>query len=154
MKLNAFTDVCLRVLMVLARAEGGQRTSQAIADEIHVPYNHVIKAVSELRRRGAIEVTRGRLGGARIAEAGLEQRVGELVRGLGMREEIIDCEGHESGVPCPFAADCRLRAALARAREAFLAELDTLTVRDLVATPGAGPVMLGLPRRGSHDATG
>jgi len=154
MRLNAFTDVCLRVLMTLARADGGQRTSQAIADEIRVPYNHVIKAVSELRRRGAIDVARGRHGGARITEAGLDQRVGELVRDLGMREEILDCEGHESGVPCPFAGECRLRAALARAKEAFLAELDALTIRDLVPPSGVGPVLLGLPRVEAHVPEG
>lgn len=156
MKLNAFTDVSLRVLMVLARAEGRQLTSQRIADEIHVPYNHVIKAVAELRRRGTIQVARGRLGGARITEAGLDQRVGELVRDLSPRAEVLDCAGHETGVPCPFAADCRLREALARAREAFMAELDLLTVRDLVRPGGAGatgPVSLGLPAMGSHAAT-
>ena len=142
MKLNAYTDVCLRVLMTLAGAEGERLTSQQIADRIHVPYNHVIKAVAELRRRGAVEVTRGRLGGATISEAGLEQRVGELVRALSGRDEVIDCTGRETGVACPYAGDCRLRGALHRAREAFLAELDTLRIRDLVA---GGPVLLGLP---------
>ena len=81
--------------------------------------------------------------------------MGELVRSLSSRDEVIDCAGHETGVPCPFAADCRLREALARAREAFMAELDLLTVRDLVR-PGragaTGPVSLGLPAMGSHAA--
>ena len=71
MKLSAYTDVCLRVLMTLAAAEGERLTSQQIADRIQVPYNHVIKAVAELRRRGTIEVLRGRHGGAMIAAAGL-----------------------------------------------------------------------------------
>ncbi|MBD4395914.1 Rrf2 family transcriptional regulator, partial [Xanthomonas citri pv. citri] len=52
MKPSAHTDVCLRVLMTLAAAEGERVTSQQIADRIQVPYNHVIKAVAELRRRG------------------------------------------------------------------------------------------------------
>ena len=44
------------------------------------------------------------------------------------------------------AGDCRLRGALHRAREAFLAELDTVRIRDLVsAGPVGGPVLLGLP---------
>lgn len=146
MKLNAYTDVCLRVLMTLAGDEGERLTSQQIADRIQVPYNHVIKAVAELRRRGAIDVARGRLGGATIAEAGLELRVGALVRDLAGRDEVVDCTGRESGVACPLAGDCRLRGALHRAREAFLAELDAVRVRDLVAAgPAAGPVLLGLP---------
>lgn len=146
MKLNAYTDVCLRVLMTLADAEGERLTSHQIADRIHVPYNHVIKAVAELRRRGTVEVARGRLGGATIVEAGLDQRVGELVRALAGRDEMLDCTGRESGVACPFAGDCRLRGALHRAREAFFAELDTVRVRDLVtAGPAGGTVLLGLP---------
>ena len=102
--------------------------------------------VAELRRRGTIEVLRGRHGGAMIAAAGLDQRVGELVRSLSSRDEVIDCAGRDSGVACPYAGDCRLRGALHRAREAFLAELDTVRIRDLVsAGPVGGPVLLGLP---------
>ena len=145
MKLSAYTDVCLRVLMTLAAAEGERLTSQQIADRIQVPYNHVIKAVAELRRRGTIEVLRGRHGGAMIAAAGLDQRVGELVRSLSSRDEVIDCAGRDSGVACPRPR-CSLRGALHRAREAFLAELDTVRIRDLVsAGPVGGPVLLGLP---------
>lgn len=150
MKLNAYTDVCLRVLMSLARGGGGRRmTSQQVADSIDVPYNHVIKAVSELRRRELIHVTRGRLGGAVITEAGLDLRVGALVRDLSTRPEVIDCDGLESGHPCPLAAACSLRGALARAREAFLAELDGVRIRDLV--PGA-EVALGLPAMPTEGA--
>ena len=37
MKLTAFTDVCLRVLMTLGRDAGAKMTSQEIADRIGVP---------------------------------------------------------------------------------------------------------------------
>lgn len=143
MKLNAFTDVCLRVLMTLGRDAGAKMTSQEIADRIGVPYNHVVKAVGELRRRGLVDVARGRAGGAVITEAGLDQRVGELVRALSGRPEVVDCEGLESGTPCPLLEACSLRGALARAREAFFAELDRQRVRDLVSLPAE---FLGLPR--------
>lgn len=143
MKLNAFTDVCLRVLMDLARRPDERATGQRIAEEIAVPYNHVSKAIVELRRRGAVDVARGRYGGAQITPAGLDLSVGSLVRELAPRDEVIDCAGHESGTPCPLAGACRLRAALHRAREAFLAELEPVTVRSLVAT--GIPVALGLP---------
>jgi Rrf2 family transcriptional regulator, nitric oxide-sensitive transcriptional repressor len=143
MKLNAFTDVCLRVLMVLARRPDERATGQRIAEEIAVPYNHVSKAIVELRRRGAVDVARGRYGGAQITEVGLDLSVGSLVRDLASRTEVIDCTGHESGTPCPLAGACRLRTALHRAREAFLAELAPVTVRSLVAA--GGPVALGLP---------
>ncbi|MDO5634414.1 MAG: Rrf2 family transcriptional regulator [Micrococcus sp.] len=151
MKLNAFTDVCLRILMTLGRDPERKLTSQDIADEIAVPYNHVIKAVGELRRRGALTVTRGRTGGARITDHGLHLRVGGLVRDLSTRDEVIDCEGKESGTPCPLVGNCALRGALARAREAFLAELDAITLAELLPplSEATGPVSLGLPPVGA-----
>lgn len=148
MKLNAFTDVCLRVLMTLGRDAGTKLTTQQIADRIAVPYNHVVKAVGELRRRGLVDVARGRAGGAVITEAGLDQRVGQLVRELSTRPEMVDCRGLESGTPCPLLGACRLRSSLARAREAFFAELDRERVRDL--TGPATATLLGLP--GHADA--
>ena len=111
-------------------------------DEVRVRLRGRWGALGGLGRCGA----RGRLGGATIVEAGLDQRVGELVRALAGRDEMLDCTGRESGVACPFAGDCRLRGALHRAREAFFAELDTVRVRDLVtAGPAGGTVLLGLP---------
>ena len=115
MKLSAYTDVCLRVLMTLAAAEGERLTSQQIADRIQVPYNHVIKAVAELRRRGAIDVARGRLGGATIAEAGLQPA--ELVSGIHLRDGFGARRQHRSGqqadtVRC--AQPLRIQAEIAR----------------------------------------
>ncbi|MDY6055174.1 RrF2 family transcriptional regulator [Micrococcus sp.] len=153
MKLNAFTDVCLRALLLLGGDPERRRTTQQVADEIAVPYNHVVKAVAELRRRGLLEVTRGRTGGARVTQVGLDQRVGELVRALSTRTEVVDCQGHESGTPCPFRRDCAVRNALYAAREAFFAELDRHTVRELARTSTLGPVPLGVPSARKPSAT-
>ena len=50
MKINAFADVSLRALMVLAAApDGGLLTTQNVADAVGTPYNHVSKAVAKLR---------------------------------------------------------------------------------------------------------
>lgn len=149
MKLNAFTDVSLRVLMTLGRDPEARRTTQEIADRIAVPYNHVVKAVGELRRRGLLEVARGRTGGAVITEAGLDQRVGQLVRELSTRPEVVDCDGLEGGAPCPLRDVCGLRTVLARARDAFYAELDQHRVRDLAAHAEA---FLGMPVLGAPSA--
>ena len=45
--------------------------------------------------------------------------------------------------PCPLRAACRLRSALREAQRAFYAELDRITVADLVASP-TGPALVGL----------
>lgn len=141
-KLSAFADVCLRTLMFLGSRRGQQVTTKDIAEQIGVPYNHVAKAVVELRNRGALEVMRGRYGGSQITVAGLQMRVGTLMRELDVREDVVDCVS-EAGHPCPLLAACRLRSALRRAREAFYAELDLLSVEDLA--PAAGRPLLPFP---------
>lgn len=132
-KLSAFVDVCLRTLMLLGSQRDQQVTTREIAEQIGVPYNHVAKAVLELRNRRALEVTRGRYGGSQITEQGLQLSVGGLMRDLDDRDDVVDCVS-EAGVPCPLLAHCKLRSALRRAREAFYAELDSLLVADLTAT--------------------
>ncbi|RAX48884.1 Rrf2 family transcriptional regulator [Arthrobacter sp. AQ5-05] len=139
MKLSAYADVCLRTLMFLGSRRGQQVTTKDIAEQIGVPYNHVAKAIVELRKRGALDVARGRYGGSQITGLGLEQRVGTLMRDLDLREDVVDCVS-EAGVPCPLLAACKLRSALRRAREAFYAELDLLSVEDLTSVSTKAPL--------------
>ncbi|MCW4466866.1 Rrf2 family transcriptional regulator [Glutamicibacter sp. MNS18] len=132
MRLSAYTDVCLRTLMVLG-ARGGQRlTSREISELIDIPYNHVTKAVLELGNLGALDVTRGRYGGASITEAGLRMSLGELLRTLDWREDVVDCTTHDALRDCPLSGGCRLRSALRQARDAFYNSLDSLTVAEVV----------------------
>lgn len=142
-KLNAFGDVCLRTLMILGAQPGRQMTGRQIAEAVGIPYNHVSKAVLELKNRGALDVSRGRSGGARITTAGLAVSVGRLLRELDTHPDVVDCTGElTGGPPCPLLDGCRLRQALARAREAFYAELDDLTIDQL--TGPQSPVLLSL----------
>lgn len=144
-KLNAFGDVCLRTLMLLGAQPDRQMTGREIAESVGIPYNHVSKAVLELRNRGALEVSRGRHGGARITPVGMELSVGRLLRDLDTQPDMVDCTGvvTDGGRPCPLLEGCRLRSALARAREAFYAELDGTTVAQLTGPPQ--PIRLPTP---------
>ena len=92
MKINAFADVSLRALMVLAAApDGGLLTTQSIADAVGTPYNHVSKAMAKLRELGMIDVERGRNGGSRLSSAGRTATVGQLLRQLDTRQDPADC---------------------------------------------------------------
>ncbi|MGH3705800.1 MAG: RrF2 family transcriptional regulator [Agromyces sp.] len=147
MRINGFADVCLRTLMLLGAQAGERLTSREISERIGVPYNHVSKAVLELRRRGALDVARGRAGGASITVAGLSLSVGALLRSLDGHQDPVECISSD-GTSCPLIAGCRLRSALHLAREAFYATLDGLTVEALNSTPSR--VSLPLPgRRGA-----
>ena len=139
MKINAFADVSLRALMVLAAApEGGLLTTQNVADAVNTPYNHVSKAVAKLRMLGLIDVERGRNGGSRLSAAGRRATVGQVLRELDTREDAAECIGPAGS--CPLINECRLRGALARAREAFYRELDDVVVAELPTPRQMTPV--------------
>jgi len=145
MKINAFADVSLRALMVLAAAPAATLlTTQNIADAVGTPYNHVSKAMAKLRTLGLIDVERGRSGGSRLSSAGRQATVGQVLRDLDTRTDAADCVA--PGGNCPLIHECRLRAALARAREAFYRELDGVVVAELPGSRQMTPVfqMIGL----------
>ena len=145
MKINAFADVSLRALMVLASAPGRSLlTTQSIADAIGTPYNHVSKAMARLRNLGLIEVERGRSGGARLSPEGRQVTVGQMLRQLNTRQDAADCVTPNGD--CPLINECRLRLALGRAREAFYRELDDVVVADLPHSQQMAPVfqLIGL----------
>lgn len=127
MRINAFSDVCLRVVMLLAASpEGALMTSRAISDAVATPYGHVSKAVIRLRELGLVEVARGRSGGARISAEGRRASIGWLLRQLDTRLDLAACETPDG--PCPLLDGCGVRGALRRAREAFYRELDGVVI--------------------------
>jgi Rrf2 family nitric oxide-sensitive transcriptional repressor len=127
MRINAFSDVCLRVVMLLAASpEGALMTSRAISDAIATPYNHVSKAIIRLRELGLVEVARGRSGGVQISGEGRRATIGRLLRQLDTRVDLAACETPDG--PCPLLDGCGVRGALRRAREAFYAELDGVVI--------------------------
>lgn len=136
MRITAFSDVCLRVVMLLATVPAGALlTSRVIAEGVGTPYNHVTKAVTRLRELGLVEVERGRSGGARISELGRVATVGALLRSLDTRVDLTACETPEG--PCPLLHGCGLRGALRVAREAFYAALDDQVIA--AQAPGRRP---------------
>lgn len=142
MRISAFSDVCLRVLMVLATPPSPDlMTARVIAELVGTPYNHVSKAVIRLRELGLVEVVRGRSGGVRISEEGRVATVGALLRRLDTRTDVAACTSPHGD--CPLLAGCGLRSALGRAREAFYAELDPLVVATLPHGRLTGPVLSG-----------
>jgi Rrf2 family transcriptional regulator, nitric oxide-sensitive transcriptional repressor len=141
MRLTAFTDISLRIVMRLAVAGPDELlTTRAVSSMLAVPYTHAAKAVARLSELGLVEARRGRGGGLQLTERGRVAPVGEVVRALEGEGDVVGCEDDP---PCPLRAACRLRHALRDAREAFYASLDTVTVASLAGAP-TGPVLLSL----------
>lgn len=136
-RLLASTDFALRLLMRLAAEPDRLRTSEELAEAIGVPRNHVQKLVQDLAAMGLVRTLRGARGGVRLARPAADIALGAVVRRLEAGQALVECFRPDGGACC-LSPDCRLRGALWRAREAFLAELDRTTLADCLA-PAALP---------------
>lgn len=142
MRLTAFSDVSLRVLMLLSGLEGEQISTQKIAEGVGTPYNHVAKSVAFLANLGLVESTRGRTGGVRLSEAGARATVGQVLRASEGDIPMVECEGGANN--CPMRHACSLKKILANAREEFFKILDPVVISKLPNEQQMGPVFLEL----------
>ncbi|HET9651139.1 MAG TPA: Rrf2 family transcriptional regulator [Usitatibacter sp.] len=141
MRLTAFTDYSLRVLMYMATAPDGRATIGEIARAFRISENHLVKVVHRLGQIGVLVNTRGRGGGLRLAASPAAISLGRVVRETETQDVPAECfEPHANG--CVIASACSLRNVLKEAVDAFYASLDRYTVADLVRKPS--PVILNL----------
>ena len=131
MKLTAFTDYSLRVLIYLAAQPGERATIAQIATAFDVSENHLVKVVHFLGKQGWLANVRGTGGGLELGEAPEKIVVGRVVRETEGKSVVAECFG-ESGGDCQIAPNCRLRGVLGEAVTAFYAVLDRYTLADLV----------------------
>ncbi|MEO5669928.1 MAG: Rrf2 family transcriptional regulator [Ramlibacter sp.] len=131
MKLTAFTDYSLRVLIYLAARPHQRATIGAIAKAFDVSENHLTKVAHFLGRKGLLANVRGKGGGVELAMAPELVRLGEVVRQTEKADVPAECF-EEGGGNCPIGGICNLSTALKEAFAAFHAALDRYTLADLV----------------------
>lgn len=131
MRLTEFTDHALRLLMYLGAHPERMATIDEIAGCYGISRNHLAKVVNGLAASGLIETVRGRCGGMRLACEPAALRMGEVVRRTEPNFHMARCFDGGSG-HCPFNPGCRLRGALGAATEAYLAELNRVSLADLL----------------------
>ena len=128
MHLTMFTDFALRALMRLAGEPARSFATAEIAAEFGISRNHLAKVVRDLAGSGFITTQRGVGGGFALARPAQSITLGEVVRAL-ENEPLVECF-RPGGGTCLLTANCRLKAKLASAREAFLRELDATTLAE------------------------
>lgn len=144
MRLTSFTDFGLRAMMRLAGDPDRTFTTDELAREFAISRNHLTKVVRELADRGFLATQRGAGGGMRLARPAERISIGEVVRALEERHAMVECFRDDGG-GCVLTPRCRLKARLAAARRAFLAELDASSLADC-AIP-ARPASKAMVRR-------
>lgn len=142
MRLTQWSDYSLRVLMYCAHAEGRESpvTISEIAEAHHISRAHLTKIVMTLSELGLLKTMRGRGGGLRLLKPADEIVIGEVVRRTESDLALVECFGDQNN--CRLDQGCRLKAVLNRALKKFMAELDGVTLADVV---GKGAQRIGIP---------
>jgi Rrf2 family transcriptional regulator, nitric oxide-sensitive transcriptional repressor len=129
MRLTAYTDYALRVLIRLALQPDRLTTIADIAKGYDISENHVMKVVHQLGVAGLVDTVRGRNGGLRLHKPPAAIGIGEVVRLMEPDMDIVPCFNDSSS--CVIEPACLLKGVFAEARDAFWGALDRYTLADL-----------------------
>jgi Rrf2 family transcriptional regulator, nitric oxide-sensitive transcriptional repressor len=149
MKLTAFTDYALRVLIYLAAKPGRRATVAEISTAYDIKTNHLTKVVHLLGKQGWVDTVRGKGGGLLLAKAPKDISVGQVVRDTEGQAVPAECFATEDSTCC-IVQCCRLQGVLADAVKAFYAALDRYTLADLTRNKSELSTILFLPRQAAN----
>ncbi len=141
MRLTQWTDYSLRVLMYCAACTQREKpaTISEIAGAHGISRSHLTKIVMTLSGLGLLETTRGRGGGLRLLKPAHLIVLGDVIRQTETDFTLVECFSDEHN-SCRLDGYCRLKGTLQKAMDRYLAELDGVTLADLLEPmpPGAG----------------
>jgi Rrf2 family nitric oxide-sensitive transcriptional repressor len=129
-RLTAFTDYSLRVLIHVASAPEGRSTIAEAARALDLSEHHLVKVVHALGKIGVLFNTRGRGGGLRLAGPPSGINLARVVRGTESLE-IAECFDAKTNT-CGLIGKCRLEAMLHEAVDAFQEVLGRYTLEDII----------------------
>ncbi|MFN7167604.1 MAG: RrF2 family transcriptional regulator [Pannonibacter sp.] len=132
MRLTAYTNYAIRTLMFCALHPGRIVRMEDIAEAHGISKAHLMKAARQLGQLGYLENMRGRSGGVRLAMPPGEIVIGEVVRHTEGDLDLVECFNADTNT-CPLIGVCKLSAVFRTGLRAFLAELDKVTLEDMVA---------------------
>lgn len=136
MRLTAYTDYSLRTLIFLAMNRDHLVTIQDIADAHGIAKNHLTKVVHRMGTLGYIDTIRGRNGGLRLGREPADINIGDVVRQTETDFHMAACFEPDAAAGCMYSSACALKGVLAAATAAFLAELDAVTLEQMLVKPG------------------
>lgn len=144
MRLTTRTNLAARVLMFCGVNAGRTVRSAEIATACNASENHLAQVIHQLQHLGFVRTLRGRGGGLTLARAPGQISIGAMFRLFETAHPFAECFAGDSNT-CPLSATCRLRGYLERALEAFYAEMDRVTLQDLIEGNCGLQNLLALP---------
>jgi len=131
MRLTAFTDYGLRVLIYLGVHDDRLATIEEVAGAYGISEHHLVKVVHRLAQHGFVETTRGKGGGIRLAREPEQIQLAQVVRKTEDNLTLVECFDSATS-ECRIEPACLLKGILAGALDAFFAALEPYTLADLL----------------------
>ncbi len=132
MRLTAMTDFGLRLLMQVAAEPQRRFTIAEVATAQGLSLAHLTKITHQLATAGWLSTFRGKGGGLQLGQAADRIRIGDVVRSLEADFQLAECRGPAHGQHCRLLPGCRLAGVLDDALDAFMKQLDAVTLADLI----------------------
>jgi Rrf2 family protein len=124
----------IRALLALAKAAPGLPVPlRVIAEEARVPRKFLEIILTEMKRAGFIETTRGKAGGYRLARAPHLISFGEIIRVIEGPLALVPCVSRTAYRPCADCVDeasCAIRKAMMIVRDDTARILDGTSLAD------------------------
>jgi Rrf2 family protein len=134
MKLSTRSRYGTRIVLELARRYGGKPTQVSeIARIQQIPVKYLEQLIRILKQADLIKSVRGSKGGHQLNEQPDSITVGQIVRLFESQTDLVQCVSFPE--KCQRADDCRVRKVWKDATEAMYAELDAITIDDLICHP-------------------
>lgn len=136
MHLKRYTDFSLRVLIYLGLHRDRLVTIAEIASGFDISRNHLMKVAQNLTASGFVRSVPGKNGGLALARNPADINLGQVVRQMEGRFDIVECFNPEDN-RCRILPVCCLKTLLGDATDRFLETLDQYTIQDLLKRKGA-----------------
>jgi len=130
MRLSAFTDYSIRLLIYLAAAPTSMARIKDVSDAYNISRNHLMKVASHLNRAGFITTQRGPGGGLKLAREASEINLSDVV--MATEEEWVMAECFTCNNQCVITPWCKSRCVLTEALSAFHEVLFAYTLEQMV----------------------
>ncbi|MBW1955782.1 MAG: Rrf2 family transcriptional regulator [Deltaproteobacteria bacterium] len=137
MKLSTRSRYGVRILAELARhSDGGPVKVGKISEEQKITVKYLEQLIRPLKKAGLVKSIRGPKGGHTLAKRPKEITLGQVVRILEGKSDLLDCLPYPES--CNFSDGCPARKAWKEASDALYEKLDAISIADLVQDDTVG----------------
>lgn len=128
MKITKASDYAIRILTHLA-ATNEAATSEALARQLDIPFNHLAKLVQRLARKRYLITRKGKGGGLELAVDAKSINLADVIEAVEGPLIVSECILHRD--TCCFSGECKVRKCLARIRYQLQEMLMKTSIFDL-----------------------